>query len=1375
MKLKTTLRRHVIQLVMFSAAIMLFQSLRAADISASLAIKNSSDGEIRILPMLSQPSIKNGQRVVVSAIVESRHGVKTVMANMGGIETIELHPDTSRGGATADRHRGIYSAEWTGRGLEERFYTTAITVVDNADHSFTDRSLQFSDPIAGLNTVGTQVYPQGGMQHIFGTPGYLNAAESTPFTGVINAAGAVVWASNSGNNVPVLIKYAENAPAAVPTHQNQSILNPYTLISTSIYDPVTDTALYATANSPAQIYKVTVGTATGVVGVVGYPITLNPGENNATTAVWDPTTSTALFGCSNSVVKVGLGAVNSTAVRVGALPIPDTGGNTLTDAIVVNNGEALFGLRSTPGSVFKIIIGAANAAPTRVAGILTFNNGEDGGSGMPSVFEPSQNEALFVVNTNPTTVVKVNAGAQGVLPTRVAALQFPNVSPSENGIGPVVYDSSNKVAIVLCGQSEFVKVAIGGAGLAPTRQGVVSTTGIPSGAFYGAGVMDKANSVALFAGSGAPFSVFKIAVNGPTGNPTVVGFGTGISGENGPQSAVIDVNTGYALLGAVTQTPGSGIVIKVALNGTTSPPVRVGSVTLPANNQSAETFTAVYDPTQQEALFAGGAPFIYKIAMNAGAAAPTLVNTVATTINQDDSYRCSAYSATQKEALFVTSRAPGRVTKVSMNASGVASTLVGSTIPLAAGEDNPLSMVLDDVNKVALIGTSTNPGKVVKVGLGAVGVTPTRLSTLFLNSGENSLTSAVFDSVNGVALFSAAGAGVDAIVKVNPNGSGALVPVRVSSIVLNANETNMTAAVFDPINKLALFSNDAGGGSSVVVKIDPGTAAAAPTRLGAITDGAAEIQMHAGVIDPANGLAYFFSHGGVGDYAPIITVSYTNRFLTYSTKFTMLEKGVINDVHFFSHVADGNIRLGIVNPPGTILWQSASMPNVAGAEVVATIASGSPTSLTLNAGTYYLAYITDSLKAVASYTPGVSGDGFVSSGPQTLALAVSSPFIVTIPTADKYTEYLTYTAVSPISITAAASAAPNPANVNQSVTFSVTATGTNPPLSYVWNFGDNTPAGTGATVAHQYLTAGMFTAKVTITDTATNSTTSQVVVTVNALPPPPLAFSSTPIAVPNPAGVGQNITFTAAASGGTGPLTYSWSFGDASAPATGASVAHPYATFGTFTAHVTITDAANNGIGADVSVQVRAPVVGTGNDSDGDGFSDTFETAVGTISTDASSTPTGRPITSAELKPITISSATIKLNFAKSGMDSIKFSGPLSIPDSFVAGGAKVYFDVGTVAKVLTLNSKGSGANGSDSVKIGIKAKKGIVREQTAKYTVTFSKGNFAAALANSGLTNADANKKVSVLITFIFNNSVFQTTKDLNYKAKAGKTGIAN
>jgi len=53
--------------------------------------------------------------------------------------------------------------------------------------------------------------------------------------------------------------------------------------------------------------------------------------------------------------------------------------------------------------------------------------------------------------------------------------------------------------------------------------------------------------------------------------------------------------------------------------------------------------------------------------------------------------------------------------------------------------------------------------------------------------------------------------------------------------------------------------------------------------------------------------------------------------------------------------------------------------------------------------------------------------------------------------------------------------------------------------------------------------------------------------------------------------VGQQVTFTASASGGTSPYTFSWTFGDGSS-ATGSIATHTYASSGTFTVNLTAQD-----------------------------------------------------------------------------------------------------------------------------------------------------------------------------------------------------------
>ncbi len=137
---------------------------------------------------------------------------------------------------------------------------------------------------------------------------------------------------------------------------------------------------------------------------------------------------------------------------------------------------------------------------------------------------------------------------------------------------------------------------------------------------------------------------------------------------------------------------------------------------------------------------------------------------------------------------------------------------------------------------------------------------------------------------------------------------------------------------------------------------------------------------------------------------------------------------------------------------------------------------------------------------------------------------------------------------------------------------------------------------------------------------------------------------STATAVPNPAVVLQAVSFAVSAvNSNQDALTYTWDFGDG-AQGSGATVMHAYALPGNYHAVVS----ADNGLAAvgssvDVTVSAEAAEVVVGLDSDGDGFSDAFETAVGTNPNNAASTPTGQPITAATLQALTISKASIKL------------------------------------------------------------------------------------------------------------------------------------
>lgn len=137
-------------------------------------------------------------------------------------------------------------------------------------------------------------------------------------------------------------------------------------------------------------------------------------------------------------------------------------------------------------------------------------------------------------------------------------------------------------------------------------------------------------------------------------------------------------------------------------------------------------------------------------------------------------------------------------------------------------------------------------------------------------------------------------------------------------------------------------------------------------------------------------------------------------------------------------------------------------------------------------------------------------------------------------------------------------------------TCSFTATASDPDgtvATYAWDFGDGT-TGTGKTATHSYAAAGTYTVTLTVTDDqgATGSTTAQV---TSAEPPanqnPTASFTVTK----------SFMKATVDGSASSDPdgtvASYAWNFGDGTT-ATGATASHTYATEGTFTITLKVTD-----------------------------------------------------------------------------------------------------------------------------------------------------------------------------------------------------------
>jgi len=122
-------------------------------------------------------------------------------------------------------------------------------------------------------------------------------------------------------------------------------------------------------------------------------------------------------------------------------------------------------------------------------------------------------------------------------------------------------------------------------------------------------------------------------------------------------------------------------------------------------------------------------------------------------------------------------------------------------------------------------------------------------------------------------------------------------------------------------------------------------------------------------------------------------------------------------------------------------------------------------------------------------------------------------------------------------------------------------------------------------------------------------------------------------------------------------------------------------------------------------------------DSDGDGFSDTLETAAGTNPMDAASTPAG----SEKLTQAAIASPQLKVVTKKNKAPTLTFAGTLHIPAGFAPAGKVAVIDIGGFTQKFTLDTKGMGKAGKDVFKLTLKAKKKVVIEQDAKFKINLN------------------------------------------------------
>jgi hypothetical protein len=272
----------------------------------------SGDGKIHVIPSLSAPSVKNGGKVTIQAVVKGQRAISRVEARIerdgasadgaGATPpaTLMLQPaPMNLGGVNAAGTLGLWQTEWTASGLVEATYRVVLTVTDSSGHAFTDRSLTFSDPTAGWSSIGSTAYPNGGMRRL-DAAGNLRPRESFLSSAVIDtAAGYAYFGTYAWGSV---VKVSLGSGSSAPTRVGAVTLNAgEDVLHSAVIDPAAGYAYFGTYTSPGIVVKVSLGSGSSVPTRVG-AVTLDAREAFLVSAVIDTAAGYAYFGTFNAAI-----------------------------------------------------------------------------------------------------------------------------------------------------------------------------------------------------------------------------------------------------------------------------------------------------------------------------------------------------------------------------------------------------------------------------------------------------------------------------------------------------------------------------------------------------------------------------------------------------------------------------------------------------------------------------------------------------------------------------------------------------------------------------------------------------------------------------------------------------------------------------------------------------------------------------------------------------------------------------------------------------------------------------------------------------------------------------------------------------------------
>jgi len=200
----------------------------------------------------------------------------------------------------------------------------------------------------------------------------------------------------------------------------------------------------------------------------------------------------------------------------------------------------------------------------------------------------------------------------------------------------------------------------------------------------------------------------------------------------------------------------------------------------------------------------------------------------------------------------------------------------------------------------------------------------------------------------------------------------------------------------------------------------------------------------------------------------------------------------------------------------------------------------------------------------------------------TYANAGSYPVVMTVKDSlgNTYQDnHLTIDITPPLAVVASASN--NQGLAPMTIYFTSSVQGGTGPYTYNWDFGDGQSA-TSGNPSHTYNNPGTYTVVLTVTDSCTPAATASST---------PIIIGIYPLQITAQANLScgyapLNVIFTGNASGGIGPYSYAWDFGDGTAGSTLQNPSHSYLAVGTYTAKLTVTDSLGSSGTASVPVTV---------------------------------------------------------------------------------------------------------------------------------------------------------------------------------------------